>query len=145
MNIFTPSILKTQNCKIKKCKNKSISVYGKNPYCKEHSQFFCCLKHTKNIFNEIRCNTTVKMISLNNKMYCNSHFRTLLSKCNEDECTVKRNTSELAFDKKWYCDKHKPNNGEFICKMILTFRNDLPKDVITNISKIHLKRNTYNI
>ena len=43
MNIFKPTILKTQNCKIKKCRYKSISVHGKNPYCKEHSYNFCCI------------------------------------------------------------------------------------------------------
>ena len=145
MDVFTPSILKIQNCKIKKCLNKSISVHGKNPYCKNHSYDLCCMRNQKNIFNEIRCNATVEMISLDNKMYCNSHFRTLISKCNKRECSVERNNNILSFDKKWYCGKHTPNNGDFIVKMILLFQDKLPKDVIIEICKIHLKSNTYNI
>ena len=138
-------ILKIKQCMIHKCKNTSTSVYGKNPFCRQHVHSLCELNTQNNIFNEIRCNSTVPMISLNKKLYCNSHYRTLIYKCNKKKCKKYRNSSELCYDKKWYCKKHKLKKKTFFKEMLDIFHEKLPYDIIEKITKIHLKNNTYVI
>ena len=139
----TEKVLKTQNCKILKCKNKSISVYGKNPFCRHHVNTLCELKTQNNIFNEIRCNSTIGMVSLDNKMYCNSHYRTLIAYCNHSDCNIYRYDNVLCYDKKWYCKDHKLKTESFVNKMLPIFQNKLNADLVEKICKIHLKNNTY--
>lgn len=138
-------ILKTKICIFKGCSYTSISVNGKNPYCREHTNKLCCLRNEKTIFNENRCNSTVKMIEVDGKHYCNAHYRTLITKCNNESCNINRNSNELCFDKKWYCKKHKLSDSLFINKFFSFMQNKLNYDVIHKISKIHLNNNTYKL
>ena len=75
-------LLKKYKCEIDNCHENSISIYGSNPYCRSHTTSLCTLKHELNVFNETRCNSTVEMISVNDNLYCNAHYRTLISVCN---------------------------------------------------------------
>ena len=137
-------LLVHKNCIIKNCENEAISVKGKNPYCREHVYSLCELKTHKNIFNEYRCNSTVSMVSCGNKKYCNSHYRTLITKCNEKNCKKIRKNNELSFDKKWYCKKHtKKQNMLFLANLFFTFKDILPSEITGKIYKNHLKNNTY--
>ena len=85
------------------------------------------------------------MISLNNKLYCNSHYRTLIQTCNKKGCHVFRDTNELCHDKLWYCEQHKLDENEFKVKMFLYFQNNLPIDIINKIAKNHLKSKPYRV
>ena len=134
-------------CKFKKCKNKSFSVYGSNKYCKNHTIHLCKLNHCKNIFNEIRCNTTVEMMEFNNNLYCNSHYRTLISKCSHENCDSKRNTNYLSTDKKWYCDEHiKEQENKFLVNMIHAFEEkNIPSEITKIIVDKHKNMKSYYI
>ena len=126
------------------CINKSVSVRGQNPYCRDHVHDICQLKNKNNIFNEQRCNSTVKMISCGEKLYCNAHYRTLITTCNENKCKKIRKNNKLSHDKKWYCKKHKiKQNKIFLTNLFLTFKNKLPSEIVEKIYKYHLKNNTY--
>ena len=136
-------VLLYKKCKIENCDKHSISVGGGNPYCRDHVSFLCELKHETNIFNECRCNSSVSMVELENKSYCNAHYRKLIQTCNQKKCKTLRTNNILSFDKKWYCKNHKPNNEKLLAKLFLTFRGKLPPEITEKIYKIHLKNNTY--
>ena len=139
-------ILVHKECFIKECKNKSVSVRGENPYCREHVHSICELKLKNNIFNEYRCNSTVSMVTIGGKQYCNAHYRTLISKCNFEKCTKLRKNNTLSSDKKWYCKKHnKVQNKKMLANMFFCFKNTLPSELTEKIYKIHLKNNKYKI
>ena len=138
----TNNLLETQQCQYENCKNTSVSVHGKNPYCRKHTQHMCCMSNNKNIFNEVRCNAVVPMITVDNKTYCNAHYRTLIQNCNHKNCSKTRNNKDLCYDKKWYCNKHKLDTKKFQTEMVEIFDN-LNTDVVEKICKIHFKNNTY--
>jgi hypothetical protein len=98
-----------------------------------------------NVFNERRCNSTVAMVTLDGKMYCNAHYRTLISTCNFEGCNKQRDTNILCHDKKWYCTKHRLCDSIFINKVKGIFDDNLNEDIIERICKTHLKNNTYTI
>jgi len=138
------NILVHKECVINECKNKAISIRGENPYCRDHVHSLCELKLEKNIFNECRCNSTVSMIKIGNTQYCNSHYRTLIYKCNNKKCKKIRKNNILYCDKKWYCTKHKKiQNKKVLATMFFTFKNKLPSEITEKIYKIHLKNNKY--
>ena len=138
------SILVSKKCVIKDCKNTSVSVKGLNPYCREHVNSICELKYKNNIFNECKCNSTVSMVSCEGKTYCNAHYRTLIYKCNNHKCKKIRKNNKLSFDKRWYCNKHQTeHNKKFLSNLLLTFKYNLPIELIVKIYKIHLKNNLY--
>lgn len=135
------NILVHKECIIDKCKNKSISVRGQNPYCREHVFKFCRLNSEKNIFNECRCNSTVSMMSSGDKLFCNAHFRTLIYKCNHKSCKILRNNNNISYDTKWYCKRHKKKqNKKVLTNIFLIFRNKLPPEIIEKIFTNHLKK-----
>ena len=137
-------ILIHKKCKSKNCKFISVSIYGSNKYCRDHTIKRCCMNNEKNIYNEVRCNTTIKMMKLKGKTYCNSHFRTLISTCQHPNCNVERDSNYINFDKFWYCDNHKPKENKFLFNMIHAFRQkNLPVDIISKICKKHLNNETY--
>ena len=139
-------ILIHKKCKFDDCDNKSISIYGCNPFCRDHTVSLCSLKNEHNIFNEKRCNTTIEMIEYKGKVYCNSHFRTLISTCHHENCNIERNSNYLNFDKMWYCEKHKPSDSDFILNMIHAFQQkNIPVEIINTICNLHLKKQTYFI
>lgn len=131
-------------CKYENCQNTSVSVHGKNPYCRKHTTHLCCMSSEKNIFNEVRCNSVVQMVECDNKMYCNAHYRSLIQMCNHNKCTKSRTNRELCYDKKWYCKKHRLDTKKFHTEMVEIF-DKLNSDVVEKICKIHFKRNTYVI
>ena len=137
-------LLESKCCAFDGCQSLSVSVHGQNPYCREHTHQLCCMSNSKNIFNEVRCNSTVSMISVDGKMYCNSHYRTLIETCGHSECNTSRSNKDLCYDKKWYCDKHKLDTQPFITKMLNVFQK-LNEDIVNKICKIHFKNNTYKI
>lgn len=133
-------------CKFKKCSNKSISIYGSNKYCRNHTEKLCCMNSKNNIYNEKRCNSTVEMITLNDQIYCNAHYRTLISTCHHPSCNVERDSNYLSFDKYWYCEEHKPSKNIFISNMIHGFsQKGLYPELIYKICDIHLKSDSYFI
>lgn len=137
-------ILVHKECIVDLCNNEAISVRGENPYCREHVKNKCELNSTKNIFNESRCNSTVQMINCCGKVYCNSHYRTMIFKCNNKACNKVRKNNKLSFDKKWYCKKHtKKQNHDFLANLFYVFKNRIPGEITENIFKIHLKNNEY--
>ena len=138
-------LLKKRKCEFHDCDSESTSVYGSNPYCRDHCTLICCDKNEKNVFNEIRCNSTLPMKKYNNKMYCNSHFRNRIKICSHKNCFTYRDNNKLCYDNNWYCSKHKLDDCSFISEMIKIFDNSLPIDIIEKISKIHLKNATYKI
>lgn len=136
-----------KSCKFKKCKNKSISVNGSNKYCKDHTTHLCKLNSIKNIFNEQRCNSTVEMMEIDNELICNSHYRTLICKCNNLSCNIERNTNYLSSDKKWYCDEHlKEQENIFLLNMIHAFnQKSIPVEITKIIVDKHKNMNSYFI
>jgi len=136
-------LLQEHSCRYPDCPRASISVYGGNIYCREHTQHLCCMSGEKNIFNETRCNSVVPMLSVNGKMYCNSHYRTVIQTCNHKNCTKSRTDRNLCYDKKWYCQSHQLDNKKFEEEMNKIFAGDLNKDIVENICNIHFKNNTY--
>ena len=138
------SILIHKNCIMNKCKNKAVSIRGENEYCREHVRSLCLLKNEKNIYNECRCNSTVPMITVNSKKYCNSHYRTLIFKCNEHKCEKERKDNKLSFDKKWYCKKHKKmQDDKLLTQLFLVFREKIPPEITHKISKNFLTNNNF--
>lgn len=137
------NILKVNTCKIKKCRQQSISVYGMNPFCRDHVYSLCSMSTQKNIFNEVRCNATVQMININNNSYCNSHYRKLIYHCNDKKCTTTRNTNILGYDFMWYCNKHKLDDKFVLSNLIFCLKQKLPVDIIKKIYINHINSNPY--
>lgn len=139
----TMKLLKRKRCQTHNCEQTAISVYGENPYCREHTIEMCELQNALNVFNEVRCNSSVPMVLFYGKRYCNSHFRKLIMKCNHQKCFVSRNSTELCFDKYWYCDQHKLKEKDLLLKLAVIFRHKLPFEIIQIICKYHFKNKLY--
>jgi hypothetical protein len=138
-------ILQCNKCIEPNCDNVSCSVHGKNPYCREHVEEKCCLSGETNIFNEKRCNATIEMITCGGKMYCNGHYRTLISTCAHKDCQMKRSSNNLCYDKRWYCVKHQLKQSYFNKYMIERVFSSLDIDVVNKICDIHQKNDSYKI
>ena len=137
------TILKSKKCKYHHCIHNSTSVHGSNIFCRQHTISQCALKSQLNVYNDMRCNSVVPMITFRGKLYCNSHYRTLIMNCNHKKCIKTRDTSELGFDKYWYCKKHQLTEQELLVKLAVIFKNKLPFEIIQKICKYHFKNKIF--
>ena len=135
-------ILVKKKCKYPKCSSFSISIYGQNNLCRHHVESLCHLSNTPNIFNTLRCNSTVSLTKYCKHLYCNSHFRTLIFKCSSTNCETLRYNNVLCYDKLWYCDKHRLDHSKFLANMFFIFKQkSLPPEIVFSIWNKHFKNN----